>query len=234
MNRKFMQYFYSHPVKCFLLLLLIPCVTVLILSFFPEIIVEAFIISLGILMIAILIFFLYEEKKEKLQRFQEMSEEGLEKKWKKYIDLVNETVDEEKYECNKLNVSWIQRFDQIIYDISTNQHLLRRKLNDFDIASCLIFSLTWDNQEDENILFAFDCAKKVVITPKEYLRNLGYAYKLELEAIKTFQSVNIYIPDETITATALVSILHTYLMQKTDIGILQLSDFLHILYLKCK
>ncbi len=234
MSRKFMQYFYSHPVKCFILLLLTSCVIALTLSFFPEIIAEAFIIFLGMLMIAIFIFFLYEEKKEKLQRFQEMTELGFERKWKNYIDLVNETVDEEKYECNKLNVSWIQRFDQIIYNISTNQHLLRRKLNDFDIAACLIFALTWDNQEDENILFAFDCAKKVVITPKEYIRNLGYGYKLELEVTNTFQSVNIYLPDETITSTALVSILRAYLMQKTDIGILQLSDFLHILYLKCK
>ena len=97
MSRKFMQYFYSHPVKCFLLLLLISCVTALILPFFPEIIVEAFIISLGILMLAIFIFVSHEEKKEKLQTFQEMSEEGFEKKWKKYIDLVNETVDEQKY-----------------------------------------------------------------------------------------------------------------------------------------
>ncbi len=234
MRRKVMQYFYSHPVKCFLLLLLISFAIALTLSFFPEIVAEAFIISLGILMLAILLFFVYEEKKEQLEFRRVHVEGGFKTKWKKYIDLVNETIDEEKYEHDGLDTFWIQRFDQIIYDISTNQHLLRRKLNDFDIAACLIFSLAWDNQEDKNILFAFDCAKKVVIAPKEYLRDFGYGYKLDLEVLNTSQSVNIHIPDENITATALISILRAYLMQKTDIGILQLSDFLHILYLKCK
>ena len=163
-----------------------------------------------------------------------MEKEDYEKKWMQYVDLVNEMLDEKKYERNKLNTDWIQTFNQVIYAIATNQYLLRRMFNDFDIAACLVYSLTWDSNNDEDILFAFDCAKKVISEPKEYIRDLGYGYKLELKVENILQKVNMHIPDETITTESLISIIRTYLTQKTESGIIQLSDFLHILYLKCK
>lgn len=202
-------------------------------SILPQIV--AYIISVGglVAIIAISVIASREEKKEK-QKFQSMNEEDCEKKWMQYFDLVNEMSRKEKYGRKQLNTDWVQIFNQIIYVISSNRYLLRRKLNDFDIASCLVYSLTWNNNTDENILFAFDCAKKVISEPKEYIRELGYGYKLELEVENIFQKVNIDIPDETITTEILISIIRTYLMQKTERGIVQLSDFLHILYLKCK
>lgn len=233
MSRKIMQYIIAHPWKCltsFAIFLIIFAITI---SKLPEIIVVIIGTCLLALMIATIIISLRQEKKEK-QKFQSMNKEDYEKKWMQYVDLVNELLDEKKYERNNLNTDWIQTFNQVIYAVATNQYLLRRKFNDFDIAACLVYSLTWDSNNDEDILLAFDCAKKVISEPKEYIRDLGYGYKLELKVENILQKVNMYIPDETITTKAIISIIRTYLTQKTEIGIIQLSDFLHILYLKCK
>lgn len=233
MCKKIIQYFINHPFKCFLVFALFLLIFVFILSKSPQIVIAIIPVFLLVLMIATMITELYKVKKEK-RKFQSMTEEDYEKKWKQYVDLVNETIEEENYDWNKLNVGWIQRFNNIIYAFAGDEYLLRRKFNDFDIASSLIYSLTWDNNTDENILFAFYCAKKIISEPKQYIRDLGFGYKLELKEESVFQKVNICIPDETITAEALISIIRTYLMQKTETGIVQLSDFLHILYLKCK
>lgn len=233
MSKKVMRYIIDHPLKCLMFFVIFLTIVVMTISKIPEIIVEIIATCLVALMIAIVIIALYQEKKEK-QKFQSMDKEDYEKKWMQYVDLVNEMLDEKKYERNKLNTEWIQTFNQVIYAVTTNQYLLRRKFNDFDIAACLVYSLTLDNSTDENILFAFDCAKKVISEPKEYIRYLGYGYNLELKVENIFQKVNIYIPDKTITTEALISIIRTYLMQKTESGLIQLSDFLHILYLKCK
>lgn len=230
MSRKFMQYFISHPWRCIISLFVF---SIIFAMTAPEIVIEIVCICvLVLLLIYILNTFCCEEKEK--QELQSMDKEDYEKKWMQYVDLVNEMLDENKYERNKLNTDWIQTFNQVIYAVATNQYLLRRKFNDFDIAACLVYSLTWNNNTDEDILFAFSCAKKVIREPKEYIRDLGYGHKLELNVENIFQKVNIYIPDETITTEALISIIRTYLTQKTESGIIQLSDFLHILYLKCK
>ena len=233
MCKKIIQYFINHPFKCIVGLFIFLFIFVFILSKLPQIVIAIIPIFLLVLMIATMIAELYKVKKEK-RKFQSMTEEDYEKQWNQYVDLVNETIEEENYDRNKLNVGWIQRFNNIIYAFAGDEYLLRRKFNDFDIASSLIYSLTWDNNTDENILFAFYCAKKIISEPKEYIRNLGFGYNLELEEESVFQKVNICIPDETITAEALISIIRTYLMQKTETGIVQLSDFLYILYLNCK
>lgn len=237
MSKKIVQYFINHPFK----FIVRGCIFLIIFGFIlskillklPQIVTEIIAVFMVVLIIAMIITVLYKEKKEK-RKFQSMTEEDYKKKWKQYVDLVNETIDEENYDRNKLSVGWIQRFNQIIYAIAGNEYLLNRKFDDFDIASSLIYSLTWDNNTDENILFAFYCAKKIISEPKEYIRDLGFGYKLELEEESIFQKVNICIPNETITSEALISTIRTYLMQKTETGIVQLSDFLHILYLKCK
>ena len=233
MIRKFSRYFAIHPVKCFIYLLIIFIAFTMLISRLPTIFCEIFAICLTGLMIVLMIIALYKEKKEK-QILQSMDKEDYEKKWKQYINLVNEVIDEKNHKQNKLNTDWIQTFNEAINIVATNQYLLRRMFNDFDIAACLIYSLTSINNTDEGILFAFDCAKKVINEPKEYILYLGYGYKLELEVEKELKKIKIYIPDETITPNALTSIIRAYLTQNTANGILQLSDFLHILYLKCK
>lgn len=233
MSRKVVRYIINHPWKSIIAFVIFLIIFAITISKLPEIVAEIMAGGLALLFFATIIISLHKEKKEK-QQFQSRDKEEYEKKWMQYVDLVNEMIDERKYGLNKLNTGWIQTFDQIIYAVAANQYLLKRKFNDFDIAACLIYSLTWDNNTDEDILFAFECAKKVIIEPKEYIRDVGYGYKLELEVENIFQKVNIDLPNEIITVEALISIIRTYLIQKTESGIIQLSDFLHILYLKCK
>lgn len=227
-SKKVGQYIIKHPAVCIISFFIFVAVILLI----PPIVSEIIAFCLFVFMIVLVITSLQEEKKEK-QKLQAMGKEDYKKKWALYLNLVNEVIDEKDYERNKLNEDWIQTFNQVINAIAANQYLLRRKFNDFDIAACLVYSLALDNDTDENILLAFDCAKRLINEPKEYICDLGYGYKLELEVEKTFSKVNINIPDDVISPEALTSIIRAYLIQKTDSGILQLSDFLHILYLKC-
>ena len=233
MSRKVRQYFINHPVMLPVVFLIFVLVVVILVTLLPLRVIEIICICLVGYTIIFMITHLQKMKKEK-QQLQAMGKEDYEKKWVQYLDLVNEVIDEKKYERNKQNTYWILTFNQAITAIATNQYLLKRKFNDFDIAACLIYSLTLDNDTDENISLAFDCAKKLINEPKEYIRNLGFGYKLELEVEKTFTKVNITIPDDAITPKALIEIIRAYLIQKTEKGILQLSDFLHILYLKYK
>lgn len=233
MSKKINRYFINHPLKCIVSFLIVVLIYAFIISKLPEIVVTIIMGFLLVLMIATIILLSLRDVIEK-QKFQNMTEEDYEEEWKQYVDFVNETIKEESYERNKLSTNWIKKFNQIVYTVATNQYLLRRKLNDFDIAACLIYSLTGEKNTDENILFAFNCAKKVISEPKEYFRVVKMSYNFELLEEKKFQKVNISIPDETITTEALISIIRTYLMQETEDGIVQLSDFLHILYLKCQ
>lgn len=234
MNKKISHYFINHPWRCGILFLFFMIILAIAL---PVKIIVNFLLIIGsclmVFLIGIIIIFSLEEKKEK-QNFFSMGKEDYEKKWIQYVDLVNEMINKKRFDRNNLDTNWIQTFHQIIYAIGTNRYLLRRNFNDFDIAACLVYSLTLDNPTDENILFAFDCAKRIISEPKEYIRDLGYGYKLELKVKNTFPKVNICIPNLTITAEALTSIIRTYLRQKKGNEIVQLSDFLHILYLKCK
>ena len=230
MSKKVKQYIIRHPWGSMILFFIFVIIFAFIISKLSENVVEIMVACVLLLMIVILYTMSCKEKKEK-QKFQNASEDDYKRKWMQYVDLVNETINEENYERNKLNTNWIQIFNQVMYEVSTNMYLLRRMFYDFDFAACLVYSLTWDNTTDENILFAFDCAKKIIGKPKEYTRDIGYGYKLELKTENIFQEVSINIPDGTITAEALVSIIRAYLMQKTENRITQLSDFLHILYL---
>ncbi len=236
-SKKILQYFVCNRVKCFVGIIIFSFIFVLAISKLPVTAVDIFAVCLLLLVIAMSIASFCKIQKEK-QKFQSMTEEDYKKKWEQYICLINETIDEDNYEWNELNAGWFQKFNDIMYALacfSSSLNSLQRKFNDFDIASCLIYSLTWDNNTDENILFAFHCAKKIISAPKEYIRDIGFSgYKLELKEYRTFPSVSIDIPDEAITPQALISTLRTYLMRKSEYGIIQLSDYLHILYLNCK
>ncbi len=233
MSKKLIRYFINHPLKCIVTLFIVVLIYAFIMSKLPENVVKFIMGFLLASMVTTVELLSLREKKEK-QKLQNMTEEDYEEKWKQYFDLVNETINEENYDRSKLSINWIKKFNQIIYAVTTNQYLLRRNPNDFDIAACLIYSLAGEKNTDENILFAFNCAKKIISEPKEYFHIVKMGYNLELLEERKFQKVSIRIPDETITTKALISIIRTYLMQETEDGIVQLSDFLHILYLKCQ
>ena len=232
MGKKINRYFINHPLKSIIAFLIVVLIYAFIISRLPEIVVKMIIVFLLVLMVVTEILLFLRSKMQR-QKFQNATEEDFKEKWKQYVDLVNETINEENYERSRLRANWIQKFNQNIYAVATDQYLLKRKFNDFDIAACLIYSLTGENNIDENILFAFHCVKKIISEPKEYFRDY-FSYDFELLEEKKFQKVNISIPNETITAEALISIIRTYLVQETEDGIVQLSDFLHILYLNSK
>lgn len=224
MNRKIVRYTINHPWKCLVAFFIFLIVFGIMIFKIPKIIAGCIVL----LFLAAIIISSYKEKKEK-QKFKSRNKEDYEKEWMQYVDLVNEMIDERKYEINRLNADWLYTFDQIMYNVATNQYLLNRRLNDFDIAACLIYSLTLHNITDENILFAFECAKKIVNKPKEYVRDVGFGYKLELEVENIFQKVDIDLPNEII-----IPIIRQYIVRKTERGIIQLSEYLHLLYLNCK
>ena len=230
MERKITKYIVGHPARCLVSFIIFLISFTIILSMLPTIVVGSIAACLLFIMFTIAIIYFYKDKKAR-QKIQNMEKLDYEKKWELYVKLVEEIISAKKYERNNLYNDWIQVFNELIYSVATNSHLMRRKFNDFDIAACLLYSLTWTSDTDENILMAFDCVKHLIDEPKEYIRYLGYGNELELEVDKTFEKVNLLVPNEIITAEVIVSIIRTYLTQKTVNGILQLSDFLHILYL---
>ena len=148
------------------------------------------------------------------------------------MNLVDEVIEEKKYDRDKLNKDWILVFDQCIYNLpDIAKYSNQRKFSDFDVATSLMYSLTWDNITDENILFAFDCVKRIINEPKEYLVYSMHNHVDEMEVANKFETLNINIPDESITSEALTLIIKTYLTQNTYRGISKFSDFLRILYL---
>lgn len=230
MGRKITEYIISHPARCLVFFIIFLISFTIIISMLPSIVVESIAVCLLFIMFITAIIFFCKDKKAR-QKVQNMEKLDYEKKWELYVKLVDEMISAKKYERNNLDNDWIEVFNELIDSVATNPYLLRRKFNDFDIAACLLYSLTWTSDTDENILMAFDCAKHLIDEPKEYFRHLGYGNELELEVEKTFEKVNLHIPNEIITDEVIVSIIRTYLTQKTVNGILQLSDFLHILYL---
>lgn len=151
-------------------------------------------------------------------------EENLQEKVDEYTQMINKVLDEEKHERNILNTNWVQDFEEFMYDI--------QPLDDFGVAACLVYSLTGDNDTDEAILFAFDCAKKIISEPREYGRGNVFCYNTWLKTVN--EKVNIRLPNESFTAEALASIIRVYLKDKTFDGVNELSNFLRILYLECK
>ena len=70
--------------------------------------------------------------------------------------------------------------------------------------------------------------------PREYYRCKDNFGEVDLGQYRTANKVNINLPDEVLTMRAIVTIIRTYLTQENEERIIQLSDFLHILYLRCK
>ena len=234
MSERIVRSVAKHPVKYIFYLFIFLFLLTLITLKLPIIAAEIIGFSLIGFMFVLTIILIKKEEDEERKKKQNSIIEEYRKKWAQYFILVNQVISERKYNRDKLNSDWIQEFDQLLNIIASNEYLLKRKFNDFDIAACLVYSLTKYDDADDDILLAFECAKIIINEPKEYSCNFGYGYKLELEIEDTFTKVDITIPDKNITAKALTEIIRAYLCQKTTVGIIQLSDFLHILYLNCK
>ena len=225
--------FCSHPIICIVIGVVVLSVYAVLISMMPDIAVYTISILLLLAMVAIMIVVFYKDAKA-TKKMQSMGKEDYEKVWKKYVDLVEKTCEELNYDRNKLNSDWIEKFNYLIYEIAVNTTVLYRKFNDFDIAACLIYSLTWDDKDNQNVIFSLECVRQLLNSPNIYIRHLGYGNELELEVESSLEEVNFEFYDEKITSDVLLSIIELYLNEKTINQLVRLSDFLYILYLKCR
>ena len=232
MSKKFTHYFYSHPIKCVVFACILLSIWAALLGIISEIARCIIVALLVLIMLTILLVVCYKDQKAE-KKLQSMEKEDYEKVWKKYVDLVEKTCQEQSYDRSKLNCNWVERFNELIYSIAADRNILRRKFSDFDIAASLIYSLTWEDEDNGNLIFSLECVKHLLSSPNIYSRYLGYGNELELEVESTLRKVDFNFYDENITLNALSSIIEVYLTQKTTYGIVLLSDFLYILYLKC-
>lgn len=226
MCKKVKKWSLSHPMGVLSIILLFAMALSLVLSIVPEWIIYL----LGGVFIIFVIWSLCKEKKEK-NVLQNMTQLDMKEKWKKYVDIVNSTLQNQN-KTKILDDSWIEIFHYLMHHIATNSYYIRRKLNDFDIASFLIYSLTWKHREKEDILFAFECAKKIMSNPKVYYRHVNLGGELSLEVEGPIPEIENNPFNENIPEEKIISIIKRYLNQKSYSAIVQLSDFLYTLYKK--
>lgn len=227
MWEKVKKWFLSHPLWVIIIIFLVlPPILVIM----PEWVTIG---MAALLCCAFLIFAICTICKDRKERkaLQNMTPLDMKEKWKEYVNIVNSTLQKQK-EPKTLDDSWIEIFHSLMHSIAGNSYYIKRKLNDFDIASFLIYSLTWNHKEKDDILFAFECAKKVMSNPKVYIRHINLGGELSLEVEGTISEIKSNSFDEKITEEMTISIIERYLNQRSSSKVVQLSDFLYTLYKK--
>lgn len=146
-----------------------------------------------------------------------------------YILLVKELSQEEHYTLKSFQEDWVKNFDKCIYEVIGNR--FQSKLNDFDIAACFIYAFLLCHCSDEELAFVFKCAKRIIQNPKSYKVTYSLGGEFQLEERKSFKGC-IFAPDKEISIEAILAILRAYFLPVNSTGISQLSDFLHILFLR--
>lgn len=226
MWKKVKDWFVSHSIWGLSIIALVFMALASLLVIIPEWIAAL----LCVIMIIFVIWSIHKENKEK-KALQNMTQLDMKEKWKEYVYIVNSTLQKQK-ETKVLDNTWIETFNTLMHSIAGNSYYIRRKLNDFDIASFLIYSLTWNQSEKEDIVFAFECAKKIMSNPKVYIRHINLGGELTLEVEGTISEIKTNPFDETMTEEMIISIIEQYLNQKSNTKVVQLSDFLHTVYKK--
>lgn len=230
MWKKVKRWFLSHPLGVIIIIFLVVIALTLILAIMPEWVTIGMAASLCCVFLIFAIWSICKDKKER-KALQNMTPLDMKEKWKEYVDIVNSTLQKQK-EPKTLDDSWIEIFHSLMHSIADNSYYIRRNLNDFDIASFLIYSLTWNHKEKEDILFAFECAKKIMSNPKVYIRHINLGGELSLEVEGTISEIITNPFDEIMTEEVVISIIERYLNQRSSSKVVQLSDFLYTLYKK--
>lgn len=224
MGKKAAKWFIAHPMESLIIMGLCLMVLMPILVSMPQGICTGLASFGGVLMVILMFWSTWKERKEK-RKLQNMTKSDMQEAWREYVNVVNTTVPKQN-----LDDSWIETFHNLMYSVAGNSYYLKRKLNDFDIAAVLIYSLTWEQKKDEDIRIAFECAKKVMRHPKVYSRYIGLGGKMELEVEEPLLKTKENPFDEEISEEMGISMIRRYLKRKSVSGVVQLSDFLHTLY----
>lgn len=157
-------------------------------------------------------------------------------KYQKYVEFVESAIQSGEYKEVYLPNDWVKVFDKHL-DMTANLRTSEKQdFTDFDVMACLMYALTYENDEDGRIInvpFAFHCAKAFLRVPNVYECKRIEGYELVLEPIESLKEVSF----ETIDTSALLEIqemVSVYLSQRKYYSqALELADFLHIFYLRC-
>ena len=218
---------YPTPARAFLILFPFAILLFIVLYFIPWL--------YGYTLCIVLLFFfgsifIYnrESKKEEEKRNLWTSGDYFQKHYS-YILLVKELSQEEHYTVKSFQEDWVKNFDKCIYEVIGNR--FQSKLNDFDIAACFIYAFLLCHCSDEELAFVFKCAKRIIQNPKSYKVTYSLGGEFQLEERKSFKGC-IFAPDKEISIEAILAILRAYFLPVNSTGISQLSDFLHVLFLR--
>lgn len=231
--RKFSVNFWSNFMKYPMFLLLIMLAIIIpgmfISVFAPTVVTIIFFIAVCLFFFITYRLYQSEYVKEEKKRKNWETKDYVQK-YQVYVDLVHETAKKINYNFQKLDKEWILTFDNCLRITAR----LKRTFNNFDISACLIYTFLLCESSMEEMTFIFECVKELMTNPKDYKIDYSLGGDIELKLEKTYESVQINLPDDEISIEALINIFKAYFIPQDNNAVLQLSDFLHILYLRCK
>lgn len=218
---------FTYPAQALLILFPFAILLFIVLYFIPQLYEYTLCIVLLFLLGSLYIHRI-ESKKEEEKRKLWTSGDYFQKHYS-YILLVKELSQEENYTVKSFQEDWVKNFDKCIYEVIGNR--FQSKLNDFDIAACFIYAFLLCHCSDEELAFVFKCAKRIIQNPKSYKVTYSLGGEFQLEERKSFKGC-IFAPDKEISIEAILAILRAYFLPVNSTGISQLSDFLHVLFLR--
>lgn len=197
--------------------------------FAPPVVTTIFLVVIGLFFFITYRLYQSEYEKEEKKRKNWETKDYIQK-YQPYLDLINAKAKELNYTIQILDKYWLPTFNNCIRIIAHG----KRTLNNFDIAACLIYTfLLWESSKEE-MFFVFECVKELMANPKDYSLDYLIGGELILKPKETYESVQINLPNNEISVEALINIFKAYFIPQDRNGALQLSDFLHILYLRYK
>lgn len=194
----------------------------------PKIVAEIAFFFFGALLLLIAVKAIIDQEKE-AKELANMTPEKIKEKWQEYVNLVNEMAKEEKFNLNQVSKDWYLTFDDVMN--MQCRIITDRKFNDFDIASCLFYSLNIGSHfSSSTIRFAFSCLPEIISSPKEYTRDVGLAGKISLEVANFLPRVDQENLKKNLTSHYNISTIKSYLSNAITDEENFLQDFAHFLY----
>ena len=237
MLQKIREYYKSklenHPKKIFGILLAFGIIVSTILYHLPEWLSTTIVVLMQIALATYVVTSNYKEnKREKM--IERKKNLMLRKKWRRYIDGVEEVYKNPKVK-KKLEANWLKTFEELVNEkAKINRVLDEEFINDFELASCLIFALAWRNTDESNIIYALESVENLVSNPKAYIYCFTSNDGVKLKLKEHLQTADIGLVSQVCTSKETILAVRRYLNNRNTGGIGALSNFLYELYLKCE
>ena len=237
MLQKIREYYKSklenHPKKIFGILLAFGIIVSTILYHLPEWLSTTIVVLMQIALATYVVTSNYKEnKREKM--IERKKNLMLRKKWRRYIDGVEEVYKNPKVK-KRLEANWLKTFEELVNEkAKINRVLDEEFINDFELASCLIFALAWRNTDESNIIYALESVENLVSNPKAYIYYFTSNDGVKLKLKEHLQTADIGLVSQVCTSKETILAVRRYLNNRNTGGIEALSNFLYELYLKCE